>query len=48
MRPLSFRAMWKEANSSDKMPKKKIKKWKKKARQIAKKDINLQYESKRK
>lgn len=39
MRPLSYRAIWKESNSADKMPKKSVKKWKKKERQKAKKNI---------
>lgn len=41
MKPLSHREIWKESNSNDKMPKKSVRKWKKKARQKAKKDINL-------
>lgn len=39
MRPLGFPAIYQEANDRDKMPKKTIKKWKKKARQKAKKHI---------
>ena len=39
MKPLGFRAMIKEANSVDKIPKKSVKKWKKKERQLVKKVI---------
>lgn len=39
MKPLSHKEMCKECNSLDKNPKKSIKKWKKKARQLAKKLI---------
>lgn len=40
MKPLSYREFWKESNSADKNPKKSIKKWKKKSRQQAKKEID--------
>ena len=36
---MTFRSLWKEANSRDSSPPKKIKKWKKKERQKAKKEI---------
>jgi hypothetical protein len=39
MKPLGFRAMLKEQNNADRMPKKSVRKWKKKDRQKAKKQI---------
>lgn len=39
MKPMSWKSLWKEANSLDKNPKKSIKKYKKKERQAAKKLI---------
>jgi hypothetical protein len=39
MKPLAWKAVYKEENGLDKMPKKSIKKWKKKDRQAGKKDI---------
>lgn len=39
MKPLGHRGMYKEINSLDKMPSKKVKKWKKGARQKSKKEI---------
>lgn len=39
MKPMAWRAMLSEENSADKMPKKTVKKWKKKDRQAAKKQI---------
>lgn len=36
---MSFKAIKHEANSQDRMPKKSVKKWKKKERQKAKKEI---------
>ena len=39
MKPLGFRSIMKEENSADKMPKKTIRKWKRKARQTDKRVI---------
>jgi hypothetical protein len=39
MKPLSFKAITAEENGLDKMPKKKVKKWRAKSRQAAKKEI---------
>lgn len=42
MKPLGFRALYKEANSADRTPKKPARKFKKKERQLAKKNIKKQ------
>lgn len=42
MKPLGHRSLYKEENSLDKTPKKSVKKWKKKDRQAAKKNIKKQ------
>lgn len=46
MRPMAWKSLWKEATDRDKMPKKSVKKWKKKERQKAKKDIDKIYKRK--